>query len=64
MKAFRYKDVKVWVYGRPKPIIFVNVEEFYETRKALEIVTEDMYSTITTKIYKQAIQMYELTEQR
>lgn len=58
------KDVKVWVYGRPKPILFVNVKEFYETRKALVIIQEDMYQTITTKIFKQSIQMYEITDIR
>lgn len=59
-----YKDVTVWIYGRLKPLVFVNVEEFYETRTTLEIITKDIYSTTTRKIYKQAIQMYELTEQR
>ncbi len=58
------KDIKVWVYGRPKPILFVNVEEFYETRKALIVIQEDMYQTITTKIFKQSIQMYEKTDMR
>lgn len=55
------KDIKVWVYGRQKPLLFVNVEEFYETRKALVVVQEDIYESITTKIFKQAIQMYEVT---
>lgn len=57
------KDIKVWVYGMQKPLIFSNVQEFFETRKALAIVQEDMYKTITTKIFKQAIQMYEITDQ-
>ena len=56
------KDIKVWVYGRQNPIIFSNVEDYFETRKALAIVQEDMYKTITTKIFKQAIQMYEVTD--
>lgn len=58
------KDVKVWVYGRQNPIIFPSVEEYYETRKALVILQEDMYKTITTKIFKQSIQMYEVTDLR
>lgn len=56
------KDIKVWVYGRQKPLLFVNVEDFYDKRKVLEIVQEDMYETVTTKIFKQAIQMYEVTD--
>ena len=56
------KDIKVWVYGRQNPIIFPNVEDYYETRKALTIIQGDMYKTVTTKIFKQAIQMYEVTD--
>ena len=57
------KDINVWVYGRQKPLVFMNVAEFFETRKALVVVQEDMYESITTKIFKQAIQMYEITDQ-
>lgn len=56
------KNIKVWVYGMQKPLIFTDVEEFFETRKALALVQEDMYKSITTKIFKQAIQMYEITD--
>ena len=58
------KTVKVWVYGRQNPIIFEDVEEYFETRKALVILQEEMYQTITTKIFKQSMQMYEITDLR
>ena len=56
------KDIKVWVYGRQQPILFSNVEDYYETRKALTVIQEDMYTAVTTKIFKQAILMYEVTD--
>lgn len=58
------KTIKVWVYGRQNPIIFEDVEEYSETLKALVIIQEEMYQTITTKIFKQSLQMYEVTELR
>lgn len=58
------KTVKVWVYGRQNPIIFEDVEEYSETLKALVIIQEKMYQTIATKIFKQSLQMYEVTELR
>lgn len=56
------KTIKAWVYGRQNPIIFEDVEEYFETRKALTIIQEEMYQTITTKIFKQSLQMYEITD--
>ena len=58
------KTVKVWVYGRQNPIIFEDVEEYSETLKALVIIQEEMYQTIATKIFKQSLQMFEVTELR
>lgn len=58
------KTIKVWVYGRQNPIIFEDIEEYSETLKALVIIQEEMYQTIATKIFKQSIQMYEITEVR
>ena len=58
------KTVKVWVYGRQNPIIFEDVEEYSETLKALVIIQEEMYQTIVTKIFKQSLQMYEITDLR
>lgn len=58
------KTIKAWVYGRQNPIIFEDVEEYLETRKALIILQEEMYQTITTKIFKQSLQMYEVTDLR
>ena len=58
------KTVKVWVYGRQNPIIFEDVEEYSETLKALVIIQEEMYQTIATKIFKQSLQMYVVTEVR
>ena len=56
------KEVHVWVYGRNNPVVFEDVEDFFETRKALAIVQEDIYKTTTTKIFKQAIIMYEVID--
>lgn len=58
------KTIKAWVYGRQNPIIYEDVEEFFETRKVLVILQEEMYQTITTKIFKQSLQMYEVTDLR
>lgn len=58
------KTVKVWVYGRQNPIIFEDIAEYFETLKALVIIQEEMYQTIVTKIFKQSLQMYEVTEVR
>ena len=58
------KSIKVWVYGRQSPIIYEDVEEYFETRKALVIIQEEMYQTISTKIFKQSLQMYEVTDLR
>lgn len=58
------KTIKVWVYGRQNPIIFEDIAEYSETLKALVIIQEEMYQTIATKIFKQSIQMYEVTELR
>ena len=55
-------EIKVWVYGRQHPIIFEDIEEYYETRKVLEIVQKDMYKTTITRIFKQSIQMYEIID--
>ena len=55
------KEIKVWLYDRMNTIIFEGVEEFYETRKALSIVQYYPYKTVTTTLYKQSIQMYEVT---
>lgn len=56
------KEIKVWVYGRQNPIIFEDVEDYFETRKALVIVQDDIYKTMTTKIFKQSLQMYNVSD--
>ena len=56
--------IQVWLYGSQNPLIFDNVDGFYETRHAIEIVQLDMYQDIRTKIYKQCLQYYKKIETR
>lgn len=56
--------IRVWVYGRQNPLIYPDVEEYYDTRKALIIIQDTLYTTITTKIFKQCLQMYDVTQER
>ena len=56
--------IRVWVYGKQNPIVYPDVEEYYDTRKALIIIQETIYTTTTTKIFKQSLQMYDVTEER
>lgn len=56
--------IRVWVYGKQNPLVYPDVEEYYDTRKALIIIQETLYTTVTTKIFKQSLQMYEVTQER
>ena len=56
--------LKAWVYGRQNPLIYPDVEEYYDTRKALIIIQDTLYTTTTTKIFKHSLQMYEVTQER
>lgn len=58
------KEISVWLYGKQNPTVFEEVEDFYETRKALVIIQEEMYFTTTTKIFKQSLQMYQVVDKR
>ena len=58
------RDLRVWVYGKVNPIVFEDIEEFYDTRKYLKVIQETMYTTMTTVIYKQSLQRYTITETR
>lgn len=58
------RDLRVWLYGKVNPIVFEDIEEFYDTRKYLKVIQETMYTTATTVIYKQSLQRYTITETR
>jgi len=58
------RDLSVWLYGKVNPIVFEDIEEFYDTRKYLKVIQETMYTTTTTIIYKQSLQRYAITETR
>ena len=58
------KQITVWLMGETKPIIFEGVEDFFENRKALAIIQEDMYIMRTTKIFKDFIVRYTVTDER
>lgn len=58
------KQISVWLYGKQNPTIFEDVEDYFENRKALVIMQEEMYSTTITKIFKQSLQMYKVIDKR
>lgn len=58
------RDLSVWLYGKVNPVVFEDIEEFYDTRKYLKVIQETMYTTTTTIIYKQSLQRYTITETR
>ena len=58
------RDLSVWLYGKVNPLVFEDIEEFYDTRKYLKVIQETMYTTTTTIIYKQSLQRYTITETR
>ena len=58
------RDLSVWLYGKFNPIVYENIEEFYDTRKYLKVIQETMYTTTTTIIYKQSLERYTITETR
>ena len=57
-------EIHVWLYGKECPLIFKNVDEFYETRHAIEIIQLNKYNDVRTKIYKQSLQYYRKVETR
>lgn len=54
----------VTVTDRQDALEFKNVEYYYETRKGLEIIQEDMYQTMITVIRKENILRYTISEHR
>lgn len=58
------KQISVWLYGKQNPTVFEDVEDYFENRKALVIIQEEMYSTTITKIFKQSLQMYKVIDKR
>ena len=58
------RTIKVLLERRFAEDIYPNVEEFYDTRKYLEIVQEINHITIRTRIARTAIVQYVVTEER
>lgn len=58
------KQISVWLYGKQNPTVFEDVEDYFENRKALVIIQEEMYTTTITKIFKQSLQMYKVIDKR
>ena len=54
----------VSVTDQHEALKFDNVEHYYETRKGLEIIQEDMYQTMITVIMKENILRYTISEHR
>lgn len=54
----------VTVTDVPYTLKFENVEHYYETRKGLEIIQEEMYRTTITIIRKENILRYSIIDKR
>lgn len=57
-------EINVWTKESQTPLIFEEVEEFWERRKQLEILQEEMYKTKLTVIPKESIVRYTIIESR
>jgi hypothetical protein len=55
-------DIKVWFLGQYEPVLFPNVHDYYETRRILEIVQEELHRTETTKISRDKIKYYTIID--
>lgn len=58
------RTIRVLLDRRFTEDIYPNVEEFYDTRKYLEIIQEIDHKTLRTRIAKQYIVQYIITEER
>lgn len=58
------RTINVLLERRYVEDVYLNVEEFYDTRKYLEIVQEIGHKTVRTRIAKSAIIQYSITEER
>ena len=57
-------QIEVWTKDTVTPLIFENVEEYWERRKQLEILQEEMYNTTLTVIPRESILRYTIIESR
>ena len=57
-------EINVYTKNSPMPFCFKNVEWWSETRKTLEIIQEEEYTTVTNVFYKTEIERYTLIEKR
>lgn len=56
--------VIVSVTDQKEPLVFENVEHYWETRRGLEIIQDDLYQSTTTVIMKDNILRYTISEHR
>ena len=57
-------QIEVWTKESPTSLIFDDVEEYWERRKQLEILQEEMYTTTLTVIPRESILRYKIIENR
>ena len=57
-------QIEVWTKDTVTPLIFEEVEEYWERRKQLEILQEEMYTTTLTVIPRESILRYKIIESR
>lgn len=55
-------NIKIWYKDSCQPTIFEDVYSFYETRKQLKIMQEELYKSTTTMINKDYIRCYKVIE--
>ena len=56
--------VIVSVTDQKEPLVFEHVEHYWETRRGLEIIQDDLYQSTTTVIMKDNILRYTISEHR
>jgi len=55
-------NIKVWFVDSHEPSVFEDVYSFYETRKQLKIMQEELYKSTTTLVNKEYIRYYKVIE--
>ena len=58
------RKLVVWLNEASDPIIFYDVEEFYDNIKSIKIIQEEQYNTTTSVIYKKDIIRWSIIETR
>ena len=56
--------IHVWMNNSHEPLIYENVDSYWESFRTLDIVQEDSYITTTTTLYKKHIERFTISEMR